>query len=199
MDLKQALKKDKDRFVYAISLNPRDKERVIRLLKQKEIDGEKRKNAMNEFSNYLDKINIKHTLSEPKLIIRKDRKTIVNKSILWVDDHPDNLIHLREYLIGKRGINKIVNAVSTEDAIAILRNSNNFDLIISDLKRGSNRMAGIELLDYLKAINNLNPILIYGGRVGVKKYRKLAKSKGAIAVTSDSLKLIEEIENFFNS
>lgn len=113
--------------------------------------------------------------------IKKDVTGLANKEILWVDDHPRNNDYPRQ-ILGEAGI-KFTMALSTEEAMKILE-SKKFDLIISDLGRGSNRTAGLELITQIKENKITTPIVIYASQLAIKNFGAKATELGAVAVTS---------------
>ena len=64
--------------------------------------------------------------------------------ILWIDDTPDNVIGERR-LFRALGIETVM-AVSSEMAESVLKTDGDFDLIISDMRRGENFKQGNESL-----------------------------------------------------
>jgi CheY-like chemotaxis protein len=108
-------------------------------------------------------------------------------TVLWVDDHPENNINERRSLEAL-GVT-FVTSLSTDDALnqAHLRK---YDLIISDLGRTSDQMAGLTLLDKLRAEGIMTPYIIYAGQRGLT-VKDEAKGKGAFDVTNRPDKLFE--------
>lgn len=101
-------------------------------------------------------------------------------TILWVDDVPGNNVYERRALeaVGF----KFVLASSTDEALDLI-NKQPFRLIISDLGRPSDRMAGITLLEKLRASGNTTPYIIYGSARALT-IREEAQRKGAFDVTN---------------
>jgi CheY-like chemotaxis protein len=100
-------------------------------------------------------------------------------TVLWVDDNPDNNRSERKALeaVGLR----FVLSTSTEDALKVI-DEQNFDLIISDMGRPSDRNAGYTLLDALQSRGDRTPFIIYMGR-STPELRAEAGNKGAQGLT----------------
>ena len=86
--------------------------------------------------------------------------TKAHKSVLWVDDRPDNNI-LERRAMAAYNIDFVL-ALSTGEALAELR-KRQFDAIISDMGRGSDPQAGYNLLEALRGSGDHTPYLIYAG------------------------------------
>lgn len=78
--------------------------------------------------------------------------------ILWVDDHPENNQVEADYLrsLGY-GVHQVRESADAETLMAIYQ----FDLLLSDMGRNNNPVAGLELLDALRAEGNAIPVLFY--------------------------------------
>lgn len=83
-----------------------------------------------------------------------------SKSILWVDDHPENNTYGREYF-DSNGI-EVIPVLSTQQALRYLENYN-VDIIISDMKRKEGAFEGYALLDTLREKGNETPFIIFCG------------------------------------
>jgi CheY-like chemotaxis protein len=133
-----------------------------------------------ELSAKSDKIN-----EQTSQNFRENEKANVNtlkgKKILWVDDYPENNDYPRQMLEQAGVIFDL--ALETESAINILR-TKKFDLIISDMGRGSNHSAGLDLLKELKKIGINTPVVIFASSRALNRYGEEARALGAIAVTS---------------
>jgi CheY-like chemotaxis protein len=98
------------------------------------------------------------------------------KTVLWVDDHPDNNTYERQAL-EQYGI-RFVLATSTEEASELVR-SQRFDAVISDMNRPPDRRAGYTLLDGLRRGGNPIPFIIYAGP-SAPKHAAEAHEHGAL-------------------
>ena len=114
---------------------------------------------------------------------------MVGKSVLWVDDNPDN------NKLAMRALSKlrldIVQAASTETGLEAMERRH-FDLVISDMGRGANMQAGYELLEAIRAKGNPVPFFIFAGS-DTPEFRKEALGRGAQLSTNDMLELIDNV------
>lgn len=79
-------------------------------------------------------------------------------TVLWVDDHPSN--NQREAEVLKRHRIAVHVAESTDDALKLLA-MNSYQLVISDLGRGEDRLAGLRMIQLMKQRGISVPVLIY--------------------------------------
>lgn len=117
--------------------------------------------------------------------------------VLWVDDRPELFNRGIIKSLEKRGF-VFYEALSTEQAIELLQNYT-FDLIISDMVRGDNQRAGMDLLKYLQDKKLTTPTVIYSSNYKVDDFRKEAIALGAKEVISGSRDTMKKyIEQFFS-
>lgn len=112
---------------------------------------------------------------------------MTGKAVLWVDDNPaNNLLAVRALKALRLDVEQVR---STAEALAAL-DRRHFDLIISDMGRGSDPRAGYELLENVRARDGTVPYFIFSS--GDKpEYRKEAKARGAQLSTNDMIELID--------
>lgn len=128
-------------------------------------------------------------------IADKTEKTI--KSVLWVDDHPENHIQLIEQLNNKDV--SVIQEKTTDDAISRLSTSK-FDLIITDMHRIEfgqvHHEAGMELIKAVRERELSTPVVVFFGRSRkpVYRYKDIAMKAGANLVTSSPTELMSVIE-----
>lgn len=120
----------------------------------------------------------------PSVIRRAERSTV-----LWVDDRPDNNVHVRQALEAV-GISFVLST-STEDALDQI-NRQTFDLIISDMGRPPDPRAGYTLLDTLRASGNRTPFIIYAGSRS-PEHQEESRQHGAIGCTNRPNELFEMV------
>ncbi len=113
------------------------------------------------------------------------------KNVLWVDDYPINNKY-PQTMLEQAGI-KFALAVDTAEAIKVLQKQK-FDLIISDMGRGDNRSAGLDLLKELKLLNIKTPLIIYASTQAIRNYGKEAIELGAIAVTTGVTGVLHNVQ-----
>ena len=82
------------------------------------------------------------------------------RSVLWVDDRPENNVYERRTL-EHYGVEVFV-ALSTDQAMFILE-SNDISLIISDMGRKEGPREGYVLLEKVRMVDKSIPFYIYGG------------------------------------
>lgn len=114
---------------------------------------------------------------------------LTGKSILWVDDNPQNN-ELAVRALRKLALD-VEQVVSTEEALGRMQHRR-FDLVISDMGRGSNMRAGYDLLAALRNRGDTVPFLIFAG-ADRPEYRKEAAERGAQLSTNDMLELIDSV------
>jgi CheY-like chemotaxis protein len=113
------------------------------------------------------------------------------RSILWVDDQPQNNLSERLALVSL-GLN-VTTATTTQEAIARLHNQN-FDIVVSDMQRPEGKTAGYDLLSEIKADGINVPVVFYRGSHSTK-LEKEALEKGAFGSTNEVVDLIILIAN----
>ncbi len=116
---------------------------------------------------------------------------LVGKSILWVDDNPSNN-RLAVRAIKKLGID-VEQGLSTEDGLVQL-GKRHFDLVISDMGRGTNMQAGYELLAKIRESGNKVPYFIFSSS-DRPEFRREAEQRGAQLSTNDMLELMDQVIN----
>jgi CheY-like chemotaxis protein len=116
-------------------------------------------------------------------------KRLSGANALWVDDKPSNNIYERRALQAL-GIH-VTTSTSSHDALQQLQ-SNNFDVVISDMSRPEDPEAGYTLLSQQQKLRNAPPFIIYTGS-SLPEHQSLALSKGAWASTSDPQELFQAV------
>ena len=101
--------------------------------------------------------------------------------VLWVDDNPSNNTSLQK-AFERLGI-EVDIALSTEQALQRLA-EHTYDVIISDMRRGSDSTAGASLLQYLQEKNVRTPAIIYAG-TWAAAHRDDTAALGAALITND--------------
>lgn len=112
-------------------------------------------------------------------------------TILWVDDHPsNNRLEIAEF---KQRHIAVHLAESTEDALKLVA-MNRYPLLISDLGRGEDRLAGLKMIEAMRQRGITVPVIIYTirpkDRAGQEAQRRLVADAGAIelAVTPEQVR-----------
>ncbi|HET8816423.1 MAG TPA: winged helix-turn-helix domain-containing protein [Pseudidiomarina sp.] len=109
--------------------------------------------------------------------------------ILWVDDNPSN--NEREVTYFERHAYGVYSALTTDDALTLLE-LYNYDIVISDMGRHDDPLAGMRLLDAMRAKGDDTPFVLYT-IVANEAQRRLFSEKGGYAVTTDPDTLVETI------
>ncbi len=122
---------------------------------------------------------------------RVDADRLRGKTILWVDDHPKNNEYPRS-ILEQAGVTFELRT-DTNLAMDYLK-SKRVDLIISDMGRGPNMRAGLDLLNKVKNLHIKIPIIIYASSSTVKKNGDEALDLGAFGVTSRQADLLNMIQ-----
>jgi CheY-like chemotaxis protein len=111
-----------------------------------------------------------------------------DRALLWVDDNPRNNAILVQNL-SNLGVT-VVPATSTKEALADLE-SRRFDAIVTDIGRGPfGRLAGIDLIERVKADGRSIPTYVYTGPDAVSRYQDMALKAGASGITASPTTLL---------
>jgi len=116
------------------------------------------------------------------------KSRLSGEKILWVDDNPKNNSVESAYLRDELGAT-IVTALTTDKALSALQGSR-YDLIISDMGRGHEKEAGLDLLRRVQTEHFNLPIIIYTAS-WAKTGREIATSAGAFGCTNLSDELFQ--------
>ncbi|MGP5260770.1 response regulator [Brachybacterium paraconglomeratum] len=121
----------------------------------------------------------------------KSQQDVKQRKILWVDDNPKR-IQWERSSIELAGVATVWTG-STQSAMELL-DGNRFDLVISDMKRGANRTAGLELIEKMRQESPPpktphTPVIIYSGRA-TPSHREASIKKGAVDQIADPYELI---------
>ena len=112
-------------------------------------------------------------------------------TILWVDDHPtNNTLEVEEFRKHRIAVHL---ALSTDEALKLMA-MNNYRAVVSDLGRGEDRLAGINMIAAMRDRAISIPVIIYTIRpdnpAGQAAQRKLIAEAGAsgLAVTPQEVR-----------
>lgn len=112
-------------------------------------------------------------------------------TVLWVDDHPSNNTLEVDYLKTRRIAVHL--AESTDDALKLLR-MNSYQLVVSDLGRGEDRLAGLRLARIVRERAKAVPVIIYTVRpnspTGQQEQRRMVAEAGVtdLALTPEEVR-----------
>ena len=114
---------------------------------------------------------------------------LTGKSILWVDDNPSNN-ELAVRALRKFNLD-VEQATSTDEALLAMQRRP-FDLVISDMGRGTDMRAGYGLLKLIRDHGSHIPFFIFAGS-DTPEFRREAAERGAQLSTNDMLELIDSV------
>ena len=111
--------------------------------------------------------------------------------VLWVDDEPDNNRYERQ-AFEQLGISVEI-ARSTDDALRLLE-SDDSDVVITDMGRPEGSRAGYDLLEKIqKQFDSSIPVIIYSSDGSSEEHQAEAKSRGAYASTDGPTQLLQQV------
>jgi CheY-like chemotaxis protein len=120
---------------------------------------------------------------------------LTGKSVLWVDDNPGNnelaVRALRKFPL------EVEQVTSTDAALAAL-DRRSFDLIISDMGRGTDLRAGYGLLKKLRDRGSQVPFFIFSSS-DTPEFRREAAERGAQLSTNDMLELVDSVVRYLGA
>jgi CheY-like chemotaxis protein len=123
------------------------------------------------------------------MLEEQERRITPPRSILWVDDHPENNAVLADSW--RRDGAHVEIARSTGEALRLLE-GHPYGLIISDMGRRESGAdvpdAGLRLLKKVRTSDPFTPFVLYGN---VDVFSEAAKSAGATMVTGSTFELME--------
>jgi CheY-like chemotaxis protein len=140
---------------------------------------------------------IEEALQElPRLGELKEKATSIK--ILWVDDFPSNNKSIMD-IYKNIGVQFDI-AIDNESAYELLKR-NKYNLVISDMGRHSQNMAGIFLIQNIKQmpINTKPPVIFYASEKSISMYGSLARGEGALYVTSSAKDLVMAINQIISA
>jgi len=117
---------------------------------------------------------------------------LTGKAVLWVDDIPTNN-ELAVRALRKFGLD--VEQVASTDAAMAAFARRKFDLVISDMGRGSDMQAGYRLLGLLRDGGSKVPFFIFAGS-DKPEFRQEAAARGAQLSTNDMLELVDHVVRY---
>lgn len=119
-------------------------------------------------------------------------------TMLWVDDHPSNNELEVEYF--RRRKIAVHLAENTEDALKLLR-MNDYGLVLSDLGRGEDRLAGLKLIQTMKQQGIRVPAIIYtmrpNDRASQSAQQIMVAEAGAVDLALTPAEVRSKVVNHF--
>jgi CheY-like chemotaxis protein len=191
-------KADLEKFIQKIESQKPIDNPAMDFLHQYKIDPPSQQNEKDQkvYEDKLEKIlQLVQGLQLDRLVTPSESKeikhTLRNKKILWVDDNPSNNEAIIDiYRLQGVKFDLALNTIQALDAI----NSNNYDILISDMGRGLDRDAGLKLLQEIKKqIANHPPFFIFASSKAIDIFGESARQEGAAIVTSSIRNLMLKI------
>lgn len=127
-------------------------------------------------------------LTEEQKASSLDRK----RSVLWVDDRPENNAYGR-IILEEMGI-EVITALSTNQAMMWLKKST-VDVIISDMGRKEGSYEGYVLLDRLREKGDQTPFIIFAGSKKPKHVAEVIR-RGGQGCTNNFTELLSIVTSF---
>ncbi|MEO8393501.1 MAG: response regulator [Chloroflexota bacterium] len=118
------------------------------------------------------------------------RDLLKGTRVLWVDDHFLANATIFRFL-NAYGV-MVDSAASTEEAITALRwASDAYEVVVTDMMRGEDPIAGLTLINQIQSESIVKPVLIFVARLDKTK----GTPPGAVAITDSPIHLIHNIMN----
>jgi CheY-like chemotaxis protein len=117
-------------------------------------------------------------------------------TVLWVDDNPANNEGLRRSL--ERLGTRVAIARSTAEALEQV-SAQQFSLIISDMGRAGDNLAGYTLLDSLRGLGLDTPFIIYARSTDLERHNREAIARGAVGQASSPNRLLNLVGSVLQS
>jgi CheY-like chemotaxis protein len=108
-------------------------------------------------------------------------KRSTHRRLLWVDDLPDNNIYESTVL---QSLGYVITAATTTEAGLSYLASLDFDIVLTDMRRGERPLAGVELLQGMRERGLSQPVVVYMGNV--KDHRAAQAANAGAAATFDA-------------
>jgi len=114
--------------------------------------------------------------------------------ILWVDDHPENNINEKKFF--ENNNIGVYTTTSTEEALKLL-SLYNYQVVISDMGRNNDSLAGLKLLKAMRLNHDNTPFFMYTW-ISSDALMKELRSNGSQGFTIDEERLYSQILPIFN-
>ena len=128
-----------------------------------------------------------------RAFVPKVADQLLGKAILWADDNPRNNIYEVEALT-KMGL-VVDQVVSTVAALEALKRQP-YDLVISDMGRGVETLAGYDLLKAIRDDGNPVPFFLFAAGGNLPEHVAAAKQRGAQLSTETTGELLSGVVAF---
>ncbi len=143
------------------------------------------RSKLDKIVQLLQDLQKDHVITEEP---KEKKPKLFKRKILWVDDYPSNNDAIID-LYRQQGI-EFDLALNTAQALDYLAKGE-YDLVISDIGRGSEPDAGVRMIREIKRhFGSPPPILIFSSRQAIGTFGKSAKDEGASLITSSTRDLV---------
>ena len=150
--------------------------------------------STHSFDRFLTASHEGHSVIDEQAIVYSEAADAIGR-ILWIDDHPENNSREREYLRGKNiGIYSIT---SSREALLLI-SLYQYDVIISDMGREEDAIAGLKLLEQMRNQGIEIPFYIYTLNATDELIAKVTSSGGQ-GVAVDSGNLFRQVMTHFDT
>lgn len=136
------------------------------------------------------------TQEQRRRILRAfDKSSLGGRRVLWVDDVPGSIRHERDAFESAGAVTIWVG--ESESALGLLE-GNNFDVVISDMRRAEDERAGYDLLDSLRREGHNIPFVVYSSSRHPEHVAEVLE-RGGQGATNDPVELFEVVLNEISS
>lgn len=150
--------------------------------------------STHSFDRYLTASHEGHSVIDEQAIIYSEAADAIGR-VLWIDDHPENNSREREYL---RGENIGVYSTTSSREALLLISLYQYDVIISDMGREEDAIAGLKLLEQMRDLGIEIPFYIYTLNATDELIAKVTSSGGQ-GVAVDSGNLFRQVMTHFDT
>ena len=124
--------------------------------------------------------------------LREAPEHVGERTLLWVDDHPENNAY-EIAALQRKGV-RVTQAASTAEAGAALSAQGEFSAIVSDMGRVEDGAfhpdAGVELIELVRSQGAASPVLVYTSAPTLARSRERALAAGAAEATASATQLL---------
>lgn len=151
------------------------------------------RSKLDKIVQLLQKLSKDHEITEPS---EEKKPKLFKRKVLWVDDYPSNNEAIID-LYRQQGV-EFDLALNTSQALDYLSNEE-YNLVISDIGRGSEPDAGVRMIREIKRhFGSSPPILIFSSDETISSFGGSAKKEGASLITSSTRNLVLKMIEVLN-
>lgn len=151
------------------------------------------RSKLDKIVQLLQNLQKDHEITEPS---KEKKPKLFKRKVLWVDDYPSNNEAIID-LYRQQGV-EFDLALNTSQALDYLSNEE-YNLVISDIGRGSEPDAGVRMIREIKRhFGSSPPILIFSSDETISSFGGSAKKEGASLITSSTRNLVLKMTKVLN-